>query len=42
MIATRLRDTLMQLVRAKIWLIDAIGTEANGRDHWQVREHDTR
>lgn len=36
-IATRLRDTLMQLVRAKIWLTDANGTEANGRGNWRVQ-----
>ena len=41
MIAKRLRDTLMQLARAEIWLPDAIGTEASGRDD-RKSEHETR
>jgi hypothetical protein len=41
MIATRLRDTLMQLARAEIWLTDAIGTEANGRGD-RKSEHEIR
>jgi hypothetical protein len=41
MIATRLRDTLIQLARAEICLTDAIGTEVNGRGD-QMTEHETR